>query len=53
MASTEESESGEEGQAEIVWVTHRAREKNLLDALEAIRALPSVYTVSNSIRVEG
>lgn len=45
-----EEDSGAD--AEIVWVTHRARETNLLAALAAIRALPSVHSVSNCIRVE-
>lgn len=38
--------------AEIVWVTHRAKEKNLQAALGAIRNLESVHAVSNCIRVE-
>jgi len=41
-----------EGDAEIVWVTHRVPEKNLRSALEDIRALPVVRAVSNCIRVE-
>ena len=38
--------------AEIVWVTHKVREKNLRAALDGIRALESVHDVSNWIRVE-
>jgi homoserine dehydrogenase len=41
-----------DGDAEIVWVTHRVPEKNLRAALEGIRALPVVRAVSNCIRVE-
>jgi homoserine dehydrogenase len=40
------------GDAEIVWVTHRVRERNLREALDAIRALDVVREVSNWIRVE-
>jgi homoserine dehydrogenase len=40
------------GEAEIVWVTHRVKEQNIRQALEQIRALPVVQTVSNWIRVE-
>jgi homoserine dehydrogenase len=40
------------GDAEIVWVTHRVRERNLRAALDAIGALPVVGAVSNCIRVE-
>ncbi len=38
--------------AEIVWVTHKVREKNVRAALDDIRALESVHDVSNWIRVE-
>ena len=47
------SEANPEADAEIVWVTHKVREKNLRDALQVIRALPFVHGVSNCIRVEG
>lgn len=40
-----------ETDAEIVWVTHKVREANLQAALEAIRNLPVVRSVSNCIRV--
>lgn len=43
---------GDGADAEIVWVTHKVREKNLRAALDGIRSLPSVHTVSNWIRVE-
>jgi homoserine dehydrogenase len=39
------------GDAEIVWVTHRVREKNMRTALSAVAALASVRSVSNCIRV--
>lgn len=38
--------------AEIVWVTHRTRERRLRNALEAIGALPVVRRVASWIRVE-
>jgi homoserine dehydrogenase len=38
--------------AEIVWVTHKVREENLLGALDVIRRLPVVRAVNNWIRVE-
>lgn len=41
----------EEGDAEIVWVTHKVREASLRSALEAIKALPTVRSVSNCLRV--
>lgn len=41
-----------DGDAEIVWVTHKVREANLRAALEAIKTLPAVQAVSNWIRVE-
>ena len=40
-----------EGDAEIVWVTHRVREANLQAALTGISALPTVRAVSNCIRL--
>jgi homoserine dehydrogenase len=43
------NEDGEN--AEIVWVTHRVPEANLRAALEDIRVLPCVQTVSNCFRV--
>lgn len=43
----------EDDTAEIVMVTHKVREKNLLDAIEIIRHLSSVIEVCNFIRVEG
>lgn len=39
--------------AEIVVVTHRVKEKNLQEALETIRKMPTVSEVANVIRVEG
>lgn len=39
--------------AEIVWVTHRARERNMQDALQIIGGLSIVAEISNVIRVEG
>ena len=44
--------SREGDQAEIVWVTHKVRERDLRAALEIIAALPAVEAVSNCIRVE-
>jgi homoserine dehydrogenase len=41
----------EDGDAEIVWVTHRVREAHMRAALEGIKALPIVRAVSNWIRV--
>ena len=41
-----------DGDAEIVWVTHKVREANLRAALETIKSLPAVQAVSNWIRVE-
>jgi homoserine dehydrogenase len=41
-----------DGDAEIVWVTHKIREANLRSALETIQTLPAVRAVSNWIRVE-
>ncbi|GAB4461118.1 MAG: homoserine dehydrogenase [Armatimonadaceae bacterium] len=40
-----------EGDAEIVWLTHRVREASLQAALEEIRNLPVVRSVSNCLRV--
>ena len=45
-------EKAAEADAEIVWVTHKVREKNLRTALDEIAALPFVQGVSNCIRVE-
>jgi homoserine dehydrogenase len=42
-----------DGKAEIVWVTHPAREKDLRTALDQINALSVVGGVKNVIRVEG
>lgn len=39
--------------AEIVWVTHEVREKNIQDALKIIGGLSIVETISNVLRVEG
>lgn len=39
------------GEAEIVWVTHKVREKNVRAALETIAKLDAVRAVSNCIRV--
>lgn len=52
LASVIQKQTGGED-AEIVLVTHKVREKNLLDALEIIRHLSSVVEVCNFIRVEG
>jgi len=41
-----------DGDAEIVWVTHKVRESNLRAALAGIGALSAVGAVSNWIRVE-
>jgi homoserine dehydrogenase len=41
-----------DGDAEIVWVTHKIREANLRSALETIQTLPAVRAVSNWIRLE-
>ncbi|MBW3622609.1 MAG: homoserine dehydrogenase [Armatimonadetes bacterium] len=41
-----------DGQAEIVWLTHPAVERNMKAALEEIRNLPAVRAVNNMIRVE-
>lgn len=38
--------------AEIVWVTHRTRERQICRALPAIAALPVTQEISNWIRVE-
>lgn len=37
---------------EIVWVTHEAPGRNIISALEQIKCLPAVVTISNWIRVE-
>ena len=39
--------------AELVLITHRVYEKNMREALEAIKQLPVVKEVANMIRVEG
>lgn len=39
--------------AEIVWVTHKAAEKNMQDALKIISGLSTVEEICNVIRVEG
>jgi len=39
-------------EAEIVWITHQVRERDLTAALDAIRALPVVRSVDNWLRVE-
>ena len=41
-----------DGDAEIVWVTHKVREAKVRAALEIIKSLPAVRAVSNWIRVE-
>jgi homoserine dehydrogenase len=38
--------------AEIIWVTHKTKEKNLRSALESIRELPVVLSIENFLRVE-
>lgn len=39
-------------QAEIIWLTHRVRESNLVSSLAKIKKLPVVATVDNWLRVE-
>ena len=41
-----------DGDAEIVWITHRCKEANLRSALDVIRRLKIVTGVKNWIRVE-
>lgn len=40
-------------QAELVFITHRVREQNLMEALEVLAGLPVVNQVASVIRVEG
>lgn len=39
--------------AELVFITHLVKDKNLRDALKAIESLPTVEKINNVIRVEG
>jgi homoserine dehydrogenase len=52
IASVLQKTRGEDGEAEIVWITHEVREKNFRAALETIAKLPVVAEVSNWVRVE-
>ncbi|MDO8588154.1 MAG: homoserine dehydrogenase [Armatimonadota bacterium] len=52
IASVLQKGRGENGEAEIVWITHEVRELNFRTALDAIAKLPVVAQVSNWIRVE-
>ncbi|MGI9953267.1 homoserine dehydrogenase [Moorellaceae bacterium AZ2] len=40
-------------QAELVFITHRVREQNLMEALEILGGLPVVNQIASVIRVEG
>lgn len=40
-------------QAELVFITHRVREQNLMEALEILAGLPVVNKIASVIRVEG
>jgi homoserine dehydrogenase len=42
----------DDGEAEIVWITHRVREANLRAALADIARLPAVRSLDNWLRVE-
>jgi homoserine dehydrogenase len=39
--------------AEIVWLTHATRERQMQRSLDRIAALPEVNTINSRIRVEG
>lgn len=52
IASVLQKTRGENGEAEIVWVTHEVQERNFRTALEEIEKLSVVAEVSNWIRVE-
>ena len=52
LASVIQKRTNDEGGAEIVWVTHRAAERDLQAAIEEIRALDVVVAVAATIRVE-
>ena len=52
IASVLQKSRGENGEAEIVWITHEVREKNFRTALRAIENLPVVAQIDNWIRVE-
>jgi homoserine dehydrogenase len=52
LASVIQKRTDDEGGAEIVWVTHRAAERDLQAAIEEIRALDVVDAIAATIRVE-
>lgn len=52
LASVIQKRTDESGAAEIVWVTHRAAERDVQSALAAIRALDAVQSIGSVIRVE-
>jgi homoserine dehydrogenase len=52
IASVLQKTRGQDGEAEIVWVTHEVKERNFRTALKAVEELPVVAKVSNWIRVE-
>jgi homoserine dehydrogenase len=54
IASVIQKEADETAQsAEIVIMTHRAREASLRTAIDGLAGLDSVFEVGNYIRVEG
>ncbi|MBF6600322.1 MAG: homoserine dehydrogenase [Dehalococcoidia bacterium] len=53
IASLIQKEAGEDGGAEIVIMTHEARESSMRMALDAIAALPGVGGVAQIVRVHG
>jgi len=52
LASVIQKRTDESGAAEIVWLTHRAAERDAQSALAAIRSLDAVQAVGTVIRVE-
>lgn len=52
LASVIQKRTDESGAAEIVWVTHRAAERDVQSALASIRALDAVQAIGSVIRVE-
>jgi homoserine dehydrogenase len=51
IASVIQREDDEEGAAEVVIMTHDAREAAMREALGALDALPSVLAISQMLRV--
>ena len=53
IASVVQKSTGKNGKAEIVLITHKVNEHSLRNALQIIKSMPILDTISSIIRVEG